>query len=59
MKKVAAEEEDLQAKEVELVAKVEKLEKARAEVAQLGREFARSREATTEVPSLRAQLEAA
>ena len=31
-KKLAAKEEDLQAKEVELVAKVEELEKARAKV---------------------------
>ena len=48
-----AKEEELKANEVELVAKVEELEKAQAEVAQLG-----GREAAAEVPSLRAQLEA-
>ena len=57
-KKLAAKEEKLKANEVELVAKVEELEKAQAEVAQLGGELARSREAAAEVPSLRAQLEA-
>ena len=39
--------------------KVEELEKVRAEVAQLGVELARFREAAVEVPSLRAELEAA
>ena len=56
---MAVKEEALQAKEVKLVAKVEELEKARAEVVQLRWELARSHEATAKVPSLRVQLEAA
>ena len=44
---------------MELVAKLEELEKARTEVVQLMRELVRSHEAAFEVLSLRAQLEAA
>ena len=65
-KKLAAKEEELKANEVEmvakveeLVAKVEELEKARTEVAPLVGELATSREVVAEVPSLRAELQAA
>ena len=58
-KKVAAKEEEMKSNEVELVAQAEKLEKAQAEVVQHAGELAMSCDTAAEVPTLRAQLEAA